>query len=250
MSFVRSAWLAFAYYLSWLLFACGGLALALGCAPFLLLPRRERFGPAARAATRRLLGLWVRWLGASRVITSSFHGFTGPLPGGVVYVANHPSIVDATFLLSRLPDTVCIFKPALLRHPCIAPAALLCGYVPGASGVDGIRAAAAAVAAGRSLLIFPEGTRTPVGDHLGPLRPGFALIAHRARAPVRLVRVRASPALGRKNIPWWRLPPLPGHVEFTLDEFIPSDPLPPAAELTSLVADRLLSGLVADSARA
>ena len=50
---------------------------------------------------------------------------------------------------------------------------------------------AARVAAGHSLLIFPEGTRTAPGVALNPLRPGFALIAARARVPIRLILVRA-----------------------------------------------------------
>ena len=36
MRMLRHAWLAFAYYFSWLLFGLGGLALNLCCAPFLL----------------------------------------------------------------------------------------------------------------------------------------------------------------------------------------------------------------------
>ena len=241
MSLLRRLWLPVAYYLSWLFFGLGGLALNLACAPFLLFPRRERFGPRARAATRWMFDFWLRWLHASRVVEITFHGLDDParLPRGVVYVANHPTLVDALFLLARLPDTVCIFKPALLRNPAIGPAALLCGYVAGDAGVDGIRAAAARVAAGCSLLIFPEGTRTAPGAALNPLRPGFALIAHRARAPLQLIHVRSSPLMARKGHPWWKLPPLPGRFEFTLGELIPADsPLSPAA-LAAHVATRL-----------
>ncbi len=235
----RRAWLVAGYYLSWLLFGLGGLALNLVCAPLLLLPRRERFGPWARRATRRMFDLWLRWMHASGVIEVTFKGFDQPLPPGVVYAANHPSLTDATFLLGRLPDTVCIFKPALMRNPCIAPAALLAGYVSGAAGVDGIRRAADCVAAGCSLLIFPEGTRTEPGVSLNPLKPGFVLIARRSHAPIRLIHISASPALGRKGHPWWRLPPLPGRFEFTLGELMASDNPQSNAALTDHVAASL-----------
>src|SRR5690606_24996359 len=231
MNLLRRLWLPVAYYLSWLLFALGGLALNLCCAPFLLARDRERFGPPARAATRRLFDSWLGWMHLSGILEIVWTGFENPSPRGVVYVANHPTLVDAPFLLARLPDTVCIFKPALLRNPVIAPAALLCGYVSGDAGVDGIRRAAEAVASGRSLLIFPEGTRTEPGATLNPLKPGAALIARRAGAPLRLIHVRSSPLMARKGHPWWKLPPLPGRFEFTLGEQLSSDTSP--AELTA-----------------
>ncbi len=240
MNFVRHTWLAVAYYLSWLLFGLGGLALNLVCAPFLLFPRRERFGPPARAAIRWMFDFWLKWMHASGVVNVVFHGFTpGLLPRGVVYVANHPTLVDALFLLARLPSTVCIFKPALLRNPFIAPAAILGGYVPGDAGVDGLRAAAARVGSGCSLLIFPEGTRTVPGAALNPLRPGFALIARRATAPIQLIHIRSSPKMARKGHPWWKLPPLPGHFEFTLGESISAD----ASAPTSVLSDRVAASL-------
>jgi 1-acyl-sn-glycerol-3-phosphate acyltransferase len=223
MNPLRHAWLVVGYYLSWILFGLGGLALNLVCAPFLLLPRRER----------------QRWMNASGVIIVTYKGFDQSLPSGVVYVANHPSVADATFLLARLPDTVCIFKPALMRSPFIAPAALLAGYVSGAAGVDGVRHAAARVASGCSLLVFPEGTRTDPGVSLNELKPGFTLIARRAHAPIRLIHVRSSPLMGRKDNPWWRVPPLPGRFEFTLGELIaPDNPMSNAA-LTQHVATAL-----------
>jgi 1-acyl-sn-glycerol-3-phosphate acyltransferase len=239
MSLRRRLWLPLAYYLSWLHFGLGGLALNLACAPFLLLPRRERFGARARAAARRMFDAWLRWMHLSGVVDVHFHGFERPLPRGVVYVVNHPTLVDAPFLLARLPDTVCIFKPALLRHPAIGPAALLCGYVSGDAGVDGIRRAAERVASGCSLLVFPEGTRTAPGSTLNELRPGFALIARRARSPLQLIHVRSSPLMARKGHPWWKLPPLPGRFEFTLGELIPFDPDTPTTRLCERV-DALL----------
>lgn len=241
---LRRLWFGFIYYVSWLLFGLGGLALNLLCLPMLLLPGRERFGRRTRAITRGLFDFWLRWLHASNCIRIDWIGFDRPLPTGVVYAANHPGIVDAPFLLARLPDTACIFKPALLRNPCVGPAALMCGYVSaGEQGVDLIRAAAARINAGQSLLIFPEGTRTSEEVALNPLKPGFALIAQRARCGVQLIRVRASPGLGRRERPWWHVPPLPARVEFTLDEFIPPEAIISPAALTVRIAARFRATL-------
>lgn len=236
---LRHFWFGLIYYLSWLMFGLGGLLLNLACMPFLLLPNRESFGRRTRATTRWLFNFWLRWLHASNCIRITWRGFDRPLPTGVVYVANHPSIVDAPFLLARLPDTACIFKPALLRNPCIGPAALMCGYVSaGEQGVDLIRAAASRIRAGQSLLIFPEGTRTSESTLLNPLKPGFALIAQRSRCGVQLIRTSVSPQLGRRGRIWWHVPPLPGSVEFTLDEFIPAEEIVDPSEIAARVAAR------------
>jgi len=233
------------YYLSWLIFGVAGLALNLACIPLLLLPKRERCAPAVRAVIRFLFDGWVRWLGASGVIRVKLKGFEeGALPGRTVYVANHPSVVDATILLARLPDAVCIFKPALMRNPAIGPAAIMAGYVSGDAGLDLLRAVAAKVADGRSALVFPEGTRTAQGVNLGRMKAGFALIADRAQASVQLVILRSSPGIGARGRPWWRAPAmLPAWFEATMDRNWPYVPGRPAAELTEVVERRILEVL-------
>ena len=114
----------------------------------------------------------------------------------------------------------------------------------GDTGLDLIKAAAAKVAAGQSLLVFPEGTRTAPGTVLGKMKPGFALIADRARAPVRpagrAARRRTSgPAAARS----WPAPAvLPGWVEISLDRAWPYEPGRSAAELTQSVEQTNLRG--------
>ena len=104
---------------------------------------------------------------------------------------------------------------------------------------------AARVAAGRSLLVFPEGTRTAPGTRLNPLKPGFALIASRAHAPVRLIIVRAPRDLVPKGWSWWRAPSFPSHVDITLRGEI--DPIPgeTAGDLTARAARQISSTLAA-----
>jgi 1-acyl-sn-glycerol-3-phosphate acyltransferase len=239
MKRLRSVWLGCAYYLSWGLFGLGGLLLTAAYAPFLLFPDRERFGSPARRGTRWLFDLWLRWMEFSGIVRVTWTGFERKLTTGTVYVANHPTLIDAPFLLARLPEAVCIFKPALLRSPFIAPAALLSGYVSGDEGVDLIRNAARSVAAGRSLLIFPEGTRTNPGEVLNPLKHSFALIARRAGAPVQIVRIRSTRGMGEKGRPWWRLPEMPCLFEFTLDELIPAEQQGSSSGLTAHLEARL-----------
>jgi 1-acyl-sn-glycerol-3-phosphate acyltransferase len=120
----------------------------------------------------------------------------------------------------------------------------MAGYVRGDTGIDLIKAAAARVAAGQSLLVFPEGTRTAPGTSLGKMRPGFALIADRAKAPVRLIIVEASPGLGARGRPWWPAPAvLPASLRISLDRSWPYEPGRSADVLTRLVERRIFEVL-------
>lgn len=225
-----------AYYLSWFLFFAVGLGLNLFSLPLLLLPHRESRGQWMRAIIRSLFDLWVRWFHACRIIDIRWRGFDQPLPAGCVYIANHPTLLDATFLLARLPEAICIFKPALMRNPVIGPPAIMAGYVAGEQGVDLVREIAEKISGGCSLLVFPEGTRTGPGLAVGPCKPGFALLATRAQAPVQLVLIRATPDLVPRGRPWWKPPQIqPAVVELSLDRRWEFDPDKKPVDLTAEV---------------
>jgi 1-acyl-sn-glycerol-3-phosphate acyltransferase len=236
----RIRWVS-VYYLSWAVFGSVGLLLNLVCIVLMPLPGRNAFGPAVRAAIRRLFGAWLGWLHGTGVVVVEWEGFERQtLQSGTVYIANHPTLIDATIMLARLPDAVCIFKPSLMSNPAIGPAAAMAGYVRGDTGLDLIKAAATKVAEGQSLLIFPEGTRTAEGTILGRMKPGFALIADRAQAPVTLIVVSATAGLVTRGRPWWPAPDiLPGRVRVSLDRTWPYQPGRSAAELTQAVEKRI-----------
>lgn len=232
--------------LSWVVFGSVSLVLNFVCAIVLVFPGRERRGPAARKTISRLFGAWCAWLHATRQIYVTWRGFTPEaLAGPAVYIANHPGLLDATFILARLPNAICIFKPSVMNNPALGPAAILAGYASGDHGVDLIRDVASRVSAGRSLLIFPEGTRTLANQTLNPLKPGFALIAARAQVPVRLLLVRAPRDLLPKGRSWWRFPSLPAHVEITLLGELQSGVEEKAAEVTVRAAQQLSDALAA-----
>ena len=241
---MRRAGFIVLYYVSWAAFAAVGLLLNLACAPLLLAPRRRARARSVRSWIRFLFDLWVRWFHASKVLHIRWRGFDRPLTAGTVYVANHPTLLDATFLLARLPDAICIFKPALMHNPAIGPAAVMAGYVSGRDPLEILVSAADEVAHGRSLLIFPEGTRTGPGSVLEPLKHGFAFVAHRGRAPVQLILIEASDGVVPRGRPWW-LPPrqLPAKMTITLDERWDYDATREPRQLSAEVEQRMLAGL-------
>lgn len=148
-----------------------------------------------------------------------------PRQGPMIIVANHPSLLDALLLVSRLPDAVCIMKASLMDNPMFGAAARLANYIRNLNLLHVILHARHALQEGAQVIIFPEGTRTsrfPVDR----LLPSIGLIAKRAQAPVQTVLIEFStPYLG-KAWPLWRPPSLPLQVRVRLGERFdpPSDP--------------------------
>jgi 1-acyl-sn-glycerol-3-phosphate acyltransferase len=241
MRFLARVYFQITYLLSWLLFAVGGLLLNFGCTLCSIFPRTPRLRVRVRNLIRWLFEWLLKWWHATQVVQISWKNFDAPLSAGTVYIANHPTLIDAVILLAKLPNAITIFKPALLRNPVIAPAAILAGYASGDGGVDVVRDAAEKVEGGCSLLIFPEGTRTRSGEILGDFKAGFALIARRAQAPIRLISIRATPHFLGKGSLWWWPRRLPAQFEIELGDEI--SPAAETLEITALAHTRLANML-------
>jgi 1-acyl-sn-glycerol-3-phosphate acyltransferase len=201
-----------AYYLTLLLFAAGGLELSLLSLLAGWLPATDRTERFFQRLIHRHFAFFHWWCDALQLVYVRYEGFDRLPVGGVVLVANHVSLIDITCLLALIPEAVCLFKPAIRRNPVLGAAARRAGYVPSDLGHEVVRAAAAKVAAGHRLVIFPEGTRRPPDRPLLPFKPGFVLIARRAAAPIQLVRITTDSDVLTKGTAWWRLPRFPAHI--------------------------------------
>ncbi len=113
------------------------------------------------------------------------------LPRGrtAVYCANHTSNVDAPVLFHVLhPRLRMLYKVEFGKVPILGFAAPVAGFIPVERGNPdqsqaAVDQAAAAVAGGRSFLVFPEGTRSRTGDLL-PFKKGGFIMAIKAQVPV------------------------------------------------------------------
>ena len=151
---------------------------------------------------------------------------------GLIVVANHPSMLDAMMLVARLPRSACIMKASLLRNPFLGPGAKLARYIRNDSPRGLIRLAVEDLKQGGQLLMFPEGTRTTQAP-INAFRPGVAVIAKLAGAPIQTVFIDTSSPYLCKGWPLWRLPPLPIVFSVRLGRRFgpPTDPLALVAEL-------------------
>ncbi len=111
-----------------------------------------------------------------------------PAAGGLLIVANHQSHLDPVSLgmAVRRRHVTFIARSGLLKVPGFGAIIGLLNAVPlrqDAPDVQAIRTAVSLLGAGRAVLIFPEGSRTPDGA-MHPFRRGAWLVLSRARCRV------------------------------------------------------------------
>ncbi len=132
------------------------------------------------------------------------------LPRGepLVIVPNHPSLLDAAFVISRVPGVICAAKSSLWNNLLLGGAVRLAGFVRNDSPTRLVRDAIRQVRSGRHFLIFPEGTRSSAWP-VGSVKGGFALIARRSGVSVQTVFIETSSCFLGKGWPLFKRPQLP-----------------------------------------
>jgi len=153
-----------------------------------------------------------------------------------VFVSNHQSIYDIPVLFWWLPFQLRIIaKESLGRFPVLGPHLKRTGHMlvdrsrPDRSGIFGW--ANALTSKGLSLIVFPEGTRSPDG-RVGVFKGGSFYLAMQAGLPVVPLSVVGSRHVMRKG----QLTTRPGHVNLYVHEPIETtaDPEPDTAAVRAL----------------
>lgn len=182
---------------------------ALALYPVLPAPIGRRLGRQAIMRGFRIYVAILRTLCACRFDLSDLDALRNQ--GPMVIAANHPSLLDAVLITSRLPDAVCFMKADLMDNPLFGAGARMARYVRNDHLLSAVLSCRRELDQGAQIVIFPEGTRT-VGypeNPLNPLSRSTALIAARAGVPVQTLIIEfSSPYLG-KGWPLWRRPSLP-----------------------------------------
>jgi 1-acyl-sn-glycerol-3-phosphate acyltransferase len=111
--------------------------------------------------------------------------------GALVIAPNHPCLLDAAFVVSRLPDAVCVMKRSLLANFLLGPAARLARYVGNDSLLRLATSSEAELRDGGQLLLFPEATRS-IAHPTGPFTDAVGAVARRAQVPIQTVIIEAD----------------------------------------------------------
>ncbi len=128
----------------------------------------------------------------------------------VIIAPNHPSLLDAVMVISRLPNVACVLKAELMNNVFLGAGALLARYIRNEPVRDMIRSAIRDFDYGSHLLLFPEGTRT-TSHPVNPLKGSIGLIALHAQTPVQTVLIETNSKYLSKGWSLFRMPPMPIH---------------------------------------
>jgi 1-acyl-sn-glycerol-3-phosphate acyltransferase len=125
--------------------------------------------------------------------------------GPALVVANHPTLLDIVLLLAHMPQADCVAKREAWDNPFLRAVVAAAAYIPNDDGEELIASCRKRLEAGRIVVLFPEGTRSPASG-LHPFRRGAAHLALSTGCEVVPVLLRCDPPSLKKGRPWYALP--------------------------------------------
>ena len=190
---------------------------------------------------------WSRWLLRVARIRLAVDGLEHvPADGPVIYMGNHQGNFDINALTMAIPRLFSwVAKEELFRVPLFGAAMRRAGYIPldrsdGRKALKSMKLAAERIAAGASVVIFPEGTRTKDGSLL-PFKRGAFMLAARAGVPIVPFTINGS----RKVNPANKIELYPGTISVSFSAAIEPAGMP-EGELMTRVREAIAAKLEVD----
>lgn len=254
---INKLWRLFGTGLSFSAFGLGGLVIGFLVFPLVLIIIQDpiRRQAAARRIVGKSFGAFVWLMKTLGVLSYEITGSRQAVPAGnCLIIANHPTLIDAVFLMSLFPYADCVIKSAIWRNPFTRGVATAANYIPNDGGAELIEKCTTRLRDGAILILFPEGTRTTPGSPL-QLKIGAAAIAVRAHAQLLPIIITCQPLTLYKNDAWYNTPLRKPHFRFevlpplALDDLIPPELGQRQRQrslnraLTSLFQERLASAI-------
>lgn len=161
----------------------------------------------------------------------------------LIIAPNHPCLLDAAMVISRLPNVACVMKASLMNNIFLGAGARLADYIRSEPLRSMIRLAVEDFQHGSHLLLFPEGTRT-TQDPVNPLKGSIALIAHQAQVRVQTVLIETDSHYLSKGWSLFRKPAMPITYRLRLGKCFdaPQNSQQFMAELEAYFANELIHG--------
>jgi 1-acyl-sn-glycerol-3-phosphate acyltransferase len=150
---------------------------------------------------RRVSRLWSNGIvfGLRHIVGLSHReiGIENRVPGPALYICNHQSAWETLVFNVLIPDVAIVLKEQLYRFPVVGWFLRRSPMIAVDRGAGAramkvlLREAEIAIGEGRSVLIFPEGTRQPV-DADGPFNRGIVLLYKNLKVPVVPVAINSG----------------------------------------------------------
>lgn len=203
-------WRLFATGLSFLCFGAVGLLFALTIFPLINIalafnkPLRQSVSSRIIHYSWRLFLAMMQALGVLELRLDGIEALR--TDRGVIVIANHPSLIDVVLLISLMKNARGIVKQAVWNNPVMRSAVRSANYIPNSDDPDAFMAKCReTLTNGNNIVIFPEGSRSVPGAPM-KLQRGFAHLALRLDAPLRLVEIRCDPPTLLKGQKWYDIP--------------------------------------------
>jgi 1-acyl-sn-glycerol-3-phosphate acyltransferase len=181
----------------------GSAVIAIGGMPVLLMPRR-----AVVAWARLWVSFVLWWLRITCRLTHRVTGLENLPKGPAIIACKHQSSWETLAFTLLFVDIAIVLKRELLFIPVVGWAMARAGNIAvargdGASALRGlVKQARQAIAEGRSIVIFPEGTRVAPGDSR-PYQVGTAALYRQLGVPVVPMALNSGVFWGRRKFVKW-----------------------------------------------
>ncbi len=191
--------------------------------------------------------LWANWLLQTNGVSLSVQGLENlEKSHSYILISNHASLLDIPGIISAFPFPVrFIAKKSLAWIPILGWSLPLSGHIlidreSAPSALKSLQKAASLLQSGTSIVVFPEGTRSPDGQ-VKEFKGGAFLLALKSRAPIVPVSISGTyPMLPRTGWCFW-----PGTIQIHVGKPIPTQgvPLPEARPFMKRVRDTIIQNL-------
>ena len=210
MKHLNHAWRLFATGLGFSVFGLGGLILSLFLFPlmFVLIRDTGTRQAAARSLIGRAFSAFIWLLKTTGVLSYQIQGTEHANSShNQLIIANHPTLIDVIFLVSLFPQVDCLIKETVTRNPFMRGTVVATNYISSHNTRDFLKSSTKSLNSGRSLLLFPEGTRSRRGKQSLEFKLGAAAVAVDTGVEILPIVIRCTPPMLGKHEPWYKIPP-------------------------------------------
>lgn len=178
---------------------------------------------ASRFIVHHFFRFFIGLMRFVRVLDYELYGIEKLQRPGLLILANHPTLIDVIFIISLIKQSGCVVKSALARNPFTRAPVTAAGYIMNDAGLAMVEDCREALARNETLVIFPEGTRTPLSGEID-LQRGAANVAIRCKKPVTPVVITCQPRGLAKSQQWYEVPPKRMHFVIRVHDDLQVDP--------------------------